>query len=234
MVYFEKTQPAPSSLATEKAKGINGDYKKNDVQTQLKNDFYDKCYICEAKGIHAINVEHFDPHEDRDVNKKFDWDNLLWSCSHCNGIKSNRHINLLKCTIETDNVDTNIKYHYNFKVSPPHKKIIVEAIASDDKTVNTVRLLQLVYQGTEESGIDRDTTEMRKHQSGAIREKLFNEISAFRTLVDKYYFTQYHDEKEDALYGIEKKLTNRSPFSAFKRYIIRNDSEYNRDLGHLI
>ncbi len=234
MVYFEKSQPAPSSLATEKAKGMNGDYKKDDVQKQLKIDFYDKCYICESKGIHAINVEHFEPHEDRDIDKKFDWYNLLWSCSHCNGIKSNKHINLLKCTIETDYVDTNIKYDYNFKASPPHEKVIIEAIATDHKTKNTVRLLQLVYQGTEESGIDKDTTEMRKHQSGAIREKLFNEISSFITLLDTYYYTQYPDDKIDALDGLKKKLSNRSPYTAFKRYIIKNDVEYNCDLGHLI
>lgn len=234
MVYFKKTQPAPISLVIEEAKGMNGDYKKNDVQELLKKDFRDKCYICESKGILAINVEHFDPHEDKYIHKKFDWNNLLWSCSHCNGIKSNKHMNLLNCTIKTDNVDTNIKYHYDFKATPPHEKVIIEAITSDSLTKNTVKLLQLVYQGTEETGIDRDTTIMRKHQSGAIREKLFNEISKFLRFLDIYYFTQDTDEKEDALLGIKRGLSNSSKYTAFKRYIVRNDTYYNQEFNNLL
>lgn len=234
MVYFKKTQTAPSSLAIQKAKGMDGDYKQQDVQDLLKKDFHDKCYICESKGIHAINVEHFDPHENKYIHKKFDWNNLFWSCQHCNGIKSNKHVNLLNCTIKTDNVDTKIKYSHDFKAMPPYKKVIIEAIDTSDNTKNTVRLLQLVYQGLEETGIDRETTIMRKHQSGAIREKLCNEISNFLRLLELYYFTQDPDDKDTAKHGIKKGLSNTSKYTAFKRYIIRNDSDYHRDLGHLI
>lgn len=42
-----------------------------------KKRFFDKCYICEKQYIDGINVEHFEPHRDLDMIKKFDWNNLF-------------------------------------------------------------------------------------------------------------------------------------------------------------
>ena len=61
MVYFEKSQPAPDCLEIEKAK-VNGDYKCANVIERIKNDFKNKCYICEYKEPVAINIEHFRSH----------------------------------------------------------------------------------------------------------------------------------------------------------------------------
>ncbi len=100
MVHFEKSQPAPTCLETEKGKA-NGDYKCENVLDRIKDDFMNKCYICEYKEPESINVEHFIPHEgDKDL--KFDWNNLFWSCSHCNNTKLNNYDNILNCTIEAD------------------------------------------------------------------------------------------------------------------------------------
>ena len=69
MLFFAKSQPA-------------GDYKCGDVLELLKNDFKNKCYICECKeSLISRNTEHFIPHKG-DKNLKFDWNNLFWSCSH--------------------------------------------------------------------------------------------------------------------------------------------------------
>ena len=94
MVFFEKSQPAPDCLALEEAKA-NGDYKCADVLDRIKSDFKNKCYICEYKEPISINVEHFRPHKGA-KNLKFDWNNLFWSCSHCNNIKLDNFTIILK------------------------------------------------------------------------------------------------------------------------------------------
>ena len=58
MLYFKKSQPAPKCLAIEKKKS-NGDYKCGTVLARLKDDFRNKCYICEYSKPPSINVEHF-------------------------------------------------------------------------------------------------------------------------------------------------------------------------------
>lgn len=75
MVYIEKSQPAPKCLDKEKNKA-NGDYRCASVLDRIKNDFRNKCYICEYKEPVSINIEHFRPHKG-DKNLKFDWNNLF-------------------------------------------------------------------------------------------------------------------------------------------------------------
>lgn len=231
MVYFEKKYPEPASLSSENMKGLKGDYKSPDVTAQLKLDFHNKCYICESKNLSAINVEHFEPHEKKDMIKRFNWSNLFWSCSHCNGIKSNRYKNLLNCTVKEDKVDERIKYDYNFKAKLPKNKIIIEAHTNDIQTLNTVELLQLVYQGCSNTS---DVTDIRGHQAGSIRQELFNELSKFSTHINEYYFTDDEDEKNNRLVAIKKDLSNSSKFTAFKRYFIRNDPDNLAEFGQYL
>ncbi|MCP5046806.1 MAG: HNH endonuclease, partial [bacterium] len=67
------------------------------VLERVKRDFKNKCYICEYKEPPSINIEHFLPHRgDKDL--KFDWDNLFWSCAHCNNTKGDKFDNILNCT----------------------------------------------------------------------------------------------------------------------------------------
>ncbi len=89
MVKIERSFPAPESLAKE-AEKINGSYNKPDVVERLHKDFHNKCYICEIKNLQDPNVEHLLPHKNgKYPERKFDWENLFWSCGHCNGIKNN-------------------------------------------------------------------------------------------------------------------------------------------------
>ena len=90
MVKVERSFPAPESLAVEAAKA-NGKYDKPDVIERLKKDFHNKCYICEMKDLQDPNVEHLLPHKNgKYPERKYDWENLFWSCGHCNGVKQNR------------------------------------------------------------------------------------------------------------------------------------------------
>jgi len=52
---------------------------------------------------------------------KFDWNNLFWSCYHCNNIKSIKYNDILNCTIISDDVENALYYHM-----PPYPKEMVE------------------------------------------------------------------------------------------------------------
>ena len=74
------------------------DLRSSTVVDYLVKDCHNKCYICEQKDFTDKEIEHIIPHQD-DKKLKYDWYNLLLSCSHCNGIKRTRRI--INC-IETD------------------------------------------------------------------------------------------------------------------------------------
>lgn len=117
MVKVVRSFPAPASLA-EEARKVTGRYDKQDVIERLRKDFHNKCYICEMKELQDPNVEHLLPHKNgKHPERKFDWENLFWSCSHCNGIKNNTKYDAgiidcckydpekyLKLQVESDNV----------------------------------------------------------------------------------------------------------------------------------
>ncbi len=53
----ERSFPAPKSLA-EEAKKAAGRYDKEDVIERLREDFHNKCYICEMKELQEyVGVE---------------------------------------------------------------------------------------------------------------------------------------------------------------------------------
>lgn len=88
MVKIERTHVAPVSLATEKAKQ-SGTYRGDDVVEQLRQDFYGKCYLCEIDQLQSVEVEHLKAHHNgADRDRMFDWNNLFYSCAHCNGVKN--------------------------------------------------------------------------------------------------------------------------------------------------
>ena len=57
MVKVERSFPDPASLALESQKA-NGSYSMPVVVKQLKEDFHNKCYICELNELQDAQVEH--------------------------------------------------------------------------------------------------------------------------------------------------------------------------------
>lgn len=88
MVKVERTPTPPPSLAIEKEKA-SGSYSEPDVHQQLKQDFNEKCYLCEIDELQSVEVEHLCPHGG-DKELMFAWDNLFYSCRHCNSVKNQR------------------------------------------------------------------------------------------------------------------------------------------------
>ena len=187
MIFHSKTQPPPECLAVEKNKAY-GTYNCDGVLEQLRRDFKNKCYICETKEPHTINIEHFAPHRgDKDL--KFCWDNLFYCCGHCNNTKLSqpKYDLILNCTKEEDMVDTKIKY----KINPwPKEKADIKAIEETDKVNNTVELLQSVYNGT---------TELKTIESANIRKELLKEIRKFQDLLFEFYDDNYTAEEKARL-----------------------------------
>ena len=97
MVKIERTPTPPTSLARE-SKKANGSYKEADVIGQLQLDFHKKCYLCEMDELQSVEVEHLRPHGG-DKALKFAWDNLFYSCAHCNSVKNQKKYNgaILDC-----------------------------------------------------------------------------------------------------------------------------------------
>lgn len=97
MVKVERTSTPPPSLAIEKEKA-RGSYSELDVHQQLKQDFNGKCYLCEIDELQSVEVEHLRPHRE-DKELKFAWDNLFYSCRHCNSVKKQNKYNgtILDC-----------------------------------------------------------------------------------------------------------------------------------------
>ncbi len=225
MIYVEKSQPAPECLATEKLKA-SGNYKCGDVVPRLKSDFKNKCYICEEKEISSINVEHFKPHQgNRDL--MFDWNNLFFACGHCNNTKLAKFNDILDCT-KTNEVETKIKYEFFNSAFPKEQVIITSLEPSSTENLNTVELLRIVYCGKTAIKID---------ESANIRNKISKEIREFSDLL-KLYFSNNglfdETEKEKLKLKIIKKLSNSSSFTAFKRWIIREDKVFYQEFQNYL
>jgi len=212
MIYFKKSQPAPNCL------NKNIDYRCGDVLERLSKDFKDKCYICEEKQPTTINIEHFIPHKEN-IQLKFNWDNLFFACGHCNNIKLDNYINILNCTKKEDEVETKIKYLIK---SFPKIEVLIEVIKNDEKTINTAELLENIYDGK---------TENKRLQSKYKRNKLIKEINEFTDLTSKFEKNRSEEYLKNL---IIEHLDSASAFTAFKRWIIRDNSRLYEDFKEFL
>ncbi|MFN0050250.1 MAG: hypothetical protein ACKVOU_14090 [Cytophagales bacterium] len=219
MIYLPKSQSEPPCLSVEKLKA-SGTYNCEGVLEALKNDFKNKCYICEDKEPHSINTEHFKPHKGN-IDLKFDWNNLFFCCSHCNNNKLAKPIfdEILNCTSEKA-IDTKIKYFIN---PFPKEKALISPIEDSIKVNNTVTLLNEVYNGT---------TVLKSIESANIRSKLLSEIRKFQDLLFEYYDDNYNEEEKiDLKNQIIRQLRPSSSFTAFKRWIVRDNESLSAEFS---
>ncbi len=239
MVNFEKTNlPTDSEirqdLAKEKAKRVKalaknpdskaGSYRLENVIVQVQNDFKDKCYICERKDLIDINIEHFTAHKGN-PDLEFSWENLFWSCSHCNNIKSDNEVfnNILDCT----NLAHKVAEWIGYFIEIPEQKGKIEIKTQDcsqeylERVNNTVALLQEVYEGT---------TPLKKIGASNLRKLIAIEIGKLRLDLIKYYQMNEADELKHILFtSICKHLSISSPFTAFKRWLILQKEKLKQD-----
>ena len=207
MVSCDKSSVAPASLVTEKAKGSNGNYRGSDVIEQLKSDFHDKCYICELKGLQDPQIEHLIPHKGN-IDLKFDWGNLFWSCGHCNSIKNNKIYEgkIINCCQEDTEQHIACRYADN--------DVQIEALDQSEVSLLTASLIYNVF--------NLINTGMRTNNSAVRLKALQEEMNIFFNELHRY-----KDNKSPAnTRRVVARLRKSTAFAAFKRSYIRNNSDY--------
>ena len=221
MLYFEKSSPSPECLQEEKNKA-SGSYSCGDVLDRLRVDFHNKCYICEDSQPHSINVEHLIPHRG-DSELKFAWDNLFWSCSHCNNTKLDKYDDILNCTEEE--LDIESKLSYEFKPYP-FESVTVVPLSNDQNCINTAALIEAVFNGS---------TKLKKIESANLRNKLLDEMQEFQQYLIEYFRpTADESEKEQYKSKIRAHLHRASSFTSFKRCVIKENSRLSAEFSCFI
>lgn len=223
MINIVKSQPAPLCLA-EEAKKKSGNDKCGEVLTRVRDDFHNKCYICETKGPTTINVEHFFPHRG-DKRIKFDWNNLFYACGHCNNTKlaKSQYDDILDCTKSANWIVDLIEHIFD-----PLKSDSPDFAAHDPTpmVLNTVELLEEVYGGK---------TVLKKIEATNIIEQLTEEMNAFVHFATGYLKSgDYPQQKRDFRELIIERLKPESPFTAFKIWVIKNNSRLLQEFSQFL
>lgn len=223
MIKFERknTEKAKNAIESlQDAKRRKSTYNTPEVNAALMEMFYGKCYICENKEATSYQIEHLIPHREN-IDLKYDWSNLLWSCAHCNNTKLGKYGPILDCT-END-IDDLIEFRKTGYFGTD-ERLEFKALSTDEAVLNTVQLLYDVYYGT---------TPQKKVEAKVIRKKLRKELHDFKDNVREYQDAEGED-KEDLLFLIKRELKASSAFTAFKRWLIRDNKEYYPELAGLL
>lgn len=209
-----RTPEIPASLGAQQR------YDGSDVYKVLCGIFYNKCYICEAKEPHDINVEHFIPHKG-DKAKKFDWNNLYLACSRCNNIKLAEFDGILDCCDTSLDVFRAIRHVP--PVTPYAKTVQLVTMVASAKAELTKDLLERVY--------NSDHTINKKISGGFLRRKVFDQYNSLLDQIASYYSpVATDDERRLSLERMKRLIHKSSPFSAFTRWCVLDDAE----LGDLL
>lgn len=211
MVKIERSFPAPESLAIEKTKS-NGSYNKPDVVKRLIKDFNNKCYICEIDNLQDPQVEHLRPHFDgKYIDRKFDWNNLFWSCGHCNGVKNKRKYD--ETIIDCCKSDPEKRIYFRLHDG----KTDITAVDSTDYDAQmTAELVTEVFNITN-SG-------MRVYKSTFRFNELNKEMNKLYSTLDEL---AKNPESTFVVKKLQALIRKESKFAAFKRcYIRENKTQY--------
>ena len=209
MVKIERTAIPPASLAIEKAKGSNN-YRSEDVIDLLEHDFWGKCYLCEINELQSVEVEHLKPHHNgKDRDRMFDWDNLFYSCSHCNGVKNMRQYEesvLDCCCIEPELL---------LKQQLIDNHVVVEPLEKSHTVEMTAKLLTECFEKT---------------NTGIRMKECKTRIDALQRTMTVLYrnLDDYKESPEGKPLRVLRGMLNRSyKFAGFTRtYVRQHISEY--------
>jgi uncharacterized protein (TIGR02646 family) len=209
MVKVDRTFPAPESLERE-SKKKTGSYSEPDVVKQLIKDFHNKCYICEINELQDPQVEHLLPHKDgKYPERKFDWNNLFWSCGHCNNVKNQRKYDegIIDCCKE----DPEELIYFGLL----NEEIQIYARDKEnEKAILTAQLVTEVF--------NLKNTGMRIYKS----EQRFQELNQeMNKLYDALEEMNENPESKFVLRKLKALLRRESKFAAFKRNYIRENQD---------
>lgn len=205
MIKVDRCPVAPASLAVE-AKKAYGSYREADVIRQLAEDFHEKCYICEIKPVQDPQVEHRLPHKNRSLQERvFDWNNLFYSCSHCNSVKNNGRFEegIIDCCVRDPEELLELHLEENH----------VRAIAKDEEDLEAVRTAELI-----EEVFNSNSTGIRT-EAGQVRlRELQLVMNAFLAQWERH---RNNAEDKKAARMVKAFLNDTSKFAGFTRSYIR-------------
>lgn len=151
-------------------------------------------------------VEHLLPHKNGEYpERKFDWNNLFWSCGHCNGMKNQEKydVGIIDCCkIDPEEV-------IDFQLQD--EKVLV--CAKDSNNVKAILTAELI---TEVFG--KTNTALRTYKCDRRYQKLNQEMNK---LYDSLEELQSNPESKFVLRKLKVLLRRESRFAAFKRNYIR-------------
>ena len=206
MIYFKKSDGEALQTILDSAKSSDKEeaYRSGEVFEKLKADFCCKCYLCEDAEVTVPNVEHFEPHKGN-LDKKYDWNNLFYSCGHCNNLKQHLFWPLLNCTVEADRIWEAVEIRFI-----PFPKPTVEVVAhpqsgKEIECANTCRLVDKCLSG-------RDCTSIKQEGARALRKKMIRE-----------YTKIYEEIRERNIEGIKSMVAKNAPFAGMFRWLLRNE-----------
>ncbi|ENU31204.1 TIGR02646 family protein [Acinetobacter sp. CIP-A165] len=223
MFSVSRPNTVPKSLT-----GTNKDYRSEEVVVTLKQMFHGKCYLCERANILDIEVEHLDPHRG-DVIKKFNWNNLFYSCSRCNNIKSHTHTNIVDCSLINDDVSRYLILDCPITNNKSIKVTVKESGITSQQPINfTVMLLDECYNNT--------STGIR----GISRSELIKDIQRYsfqlQKLKNELLFPTEPLAQSEIDLKIEKLKAMCSPqfsYSAFWKWAITLDEDLSQLVGNV-
>lgn len=192
--------PAGQTIARE------SDYTDGPLYETLKNDFHEKCYICEDRAAkRGIEIDHRIAHKG-DSKLKYNWNNLFFSCHHCNRLKNACFNSIIDCT-QIDPED-----YMSVSIENGIKTIILITKLKDEQHIDeTIRLLNRVYNGENMPIMRDECIDLRKDIQETVRE--FNDLL-------ESYDTETDTEFKNALtVSIKEHISRQSTFAAFKRGI---------------
>lgn len=211
----EKARAAMASLAAEKAKK-RGTCNTSEVNEALAETFHGKCYICENREVTSWEIEHLTPHQGN-ADLKFDWNNLFWSCRHCNNTKGDAYTPILDCT--KIDIDDSIAFRPQKRLDPD--SLAFEPVDSSPATENTCKLLTDVHYGH---------TTQKKFEAKIIRRRIIGALFALEQDISEYGGVS-GELKKDMAAKIRLELKNTSEFAAFKRWYIRDHQDSCAEFG---
>jgi uncharacterized protein (TIGR02646 family) len=211
MVKIDKSPlPAGVNISSER------DYRSDPVISILNDDCRGKCYICEIKAPTSLNVEHRVPHKGN-LKLKYDWNNLFMSCDHCNRVKSDKYEGI----IDPSKVDPEKFISLSLVTGDLRPEINVDMIADLAGVAETIALLEQTYCANSPAA--------RRLECGNLRALVMKEMSDFHNVLENYRREPNLEIKEGLRGIIADNISRSSSFAAFKRKIVRDDSNLSKD-----
>lgn len=159
-----------------KSPAPQGDFLYNDVIVVelIRQDFFDKCYLCEEKTPRHLEVEHFYPLS-YFPHLKNDWNYLLCICNKCNKIRP-KNINTTDENEVLDCCTTDVENLILLKFNNSDSSISFTGANGNIIITNTIKLLQRIHNGIDTAS--NSYIDLRKLIAQELAE-LEDEINSF-------------------------------------------------------